>query len=83
MFAQGAQCFQFIETHIRSGDFQNTVILQYGVFDGLLFIGIQIIEEDREHIGVAGNGLTLLALNAVVYHRLFLLIPESGFQLGT
>ena len=51
LFAQGAQCFQFIETHIRSGDFQNTVILQYGVFDGLLFIGIQIIEEDREHIG--------------------------------
>ena len=83
LFAQGAQCFQFIETHIRSGDFQNTVILQYGVFDGLLFIGIQIIEEDREHIGVTGNGLTLLALNAVVYHRLFLLIPESGFQLGT
>ena len=79
LFAKSTKCFQFVKTHIGSRYFQNTVIQQNRLFNGLLLIFIQILKEDRKHIRIAGDRITLLTVDAVMYKCLFLIIPEGRF----
>ena len=79
LFAKSTKGFQFVKTHIGSRYFQNTVIQQNRLFNGLLLIFIQILKEDRKHIRIAGDRITLLTVDAVMYKCLFLVIPEGRF----
>ena len=79
LFAKSTKGFQFVKTHIGSRYFQNTVIQQNRLFNGLLLIFIQILKEDRKHIRIAGDRITLLTVDAVMHKCLFLIIPEGGF----
>ena len=52
------------------------------MFDGLLLLRTQIVEENGKHIGITGDGITLNTIDAVMYKGLFRGIPECRFQLG-
>ena len=77
LFAKSTKGFQFVKTHIRRCYFQNLIIQENGLFNGLLLIRIQIIKENREHISVSGYGITLTSIHTIVHKCLFLIIPES------
>ena len=79
LFAKSTKGFQFVKTHIGSRYFQNTVIQQNRLFNGLLLIFIQILKEDRKHIRIASDRITLLTVDAVMCKCLFLVIPEGRF----
>ena len=77
LLTKSTKGFQFVKTHIRRCYFQNLIIQENGLFNGLLLIRIQIIKENREHISVSGYGITLTSIHTIVHKCLFLIIPES------
>ena len=82
LLAQHTKRFQFVETHIRRGDFQNIIVEDNRFYHSVFLFLVEEIVHDGKHIGITEHFLALLAIHAIVYQSLLFFVPESGNQLG-
>ena len=81
MFAEHAQCFKLVETHVRSRYLENVVIEDYRTLHRFLLFLVKIAVHYGEHVGITEHLFALFAVAAVVHKRLFVIVPEIRQQL--